>query len=353
MLTLLSLSVHPTGLLQKLRRLLTPTTTLWPVPRLPRHTPHRIDPQFRNQLAALLNLNEITTVKIQPQATGQTGNVYKLDLAEQGRTPHTVIIKKVANSSSYLFYKEILEPLKLDSPKMYGTVETEDGLFLVMEYIPHKPISWTDEERFTRAVNWLVKKDSIIYNNFSKVRESAYMKSLPASPPFRSRIDECLEIVAKGVDLKVSPMISTPLVEAFRNKQECLYELSRCLSVRGRTTVSHYDFQMHNILFASEAKEGKIYVIDWAEPKIDSVCMDLIGLVHCAPTGIRQKVIELYRSQVDCENFETTYAQSELLVDLSELAWTVEMAIKRRKRSVDLSALEFQARRFQGNLANV
>ncbi len=353
MLAFLWSSLNPKALFRKLRQLLIRKTPVWPTPTLRKQTPPTIGPQFRNQLARLLHLNEIVKVRSQLQTTGHTGNVFTLELLAQAGTLHTVIIKKVATSSSYLFYKEILEPLNLDSPKIHGTVGTDDGLFLVMEYISHKPMSWTDEERFTQAVNWLVKKDSIIHDNFSKVRASTYMKSLSASPHFRYRIDECLDIFSKGVDLNVHPVISSHTLQALRDKKECLYEVARRVSEGGRATVSHYDFQMHNILFGSEDREGSIYVIDWAEPKIDSVCMDLIGLLHCAPEAIRQKLIEMYRSQVDFENFGAIYKQSEFLVDLSEVAWMVEMMINGRKESVDLSALELQARRFQNDLANV
>ncbi len=353
MLAFLWSSLDPKALSHKLRQLLIRTKPIWPIPTLRKNTPHRIGPQFRNQLAGLLHLNEITNVRTQLQTTGHTGNVFKVGLLAQAGTPHTVIIKKVENSSDYLFYKEVLEPFNLDSPKMYGTVGTEDGLFLVMEYISHKPISWADEERFTQAVNWLIKKDSIIHDNFSRVRESSYMKSLSASPHFRYRIDQCLDIFSKGVDLNVHPVISSNTLQALRDEKECLYEVATRVSEEGRATVSHYDFQMHNILFGSEDREGRIYVIDWAEPKIDSVCMDLIGLLHCAPEAIRQKLMEMYRSQVDFENFQAIYKQSEFLVDLSEVAWMVEMLINGRRESVDVSALELQARRFQNNLANV
>jgi len=337
--------------LRKLRQLLTLKKPTAVTPVFFKQKAYIDTNRFRAHLSELLNI-KIKTIKTQFQATGHTGNVHKIEFLDYLNNPHEVIIKKVENSSPYLFYKDLLEPFNLDSPQMYGHIKTEDGLFLVMEYIPHKPISWTDENRFKQAVNWLVKKDTVIQDNFNKVRELACVDSSSTPVPLTYRIDDCINIVKKGVDLELSSLLSRHFLQGLMHKQEFLHERATSLSRKGRLTVSHYDFQMNNILFASGEKEGKICVIDWCPSKIaiGSVCMDLVGFIHGAPKAMRQSLIQRYRAQIDFENFETTYDEAELLIDLSELAWMIEVMIDGQKDTINPSAFELQARKIQKNL---
>jgi len=313
------------------------------------------------QLSELLRVERKPRVHVEPQQGGCSDNVYKVTIWDRSGNSLRVVLKEVDDSRPYVFYKETLEPLELDSPRMYGHIEADGRLLLVMEYIDHEPTTWNDEKRYELALKWLIRKDRVIHDHFQTVAESSYMKTISIGPPFLQRVEYCLRVITDAADSTLSSVLPTQFLNLLTRNESRLYELATRVSKRGRLTVAHYDLQMGNILFKSAKKKlltfGKkkdvIYVIDWAEPKIDSVCVDLIGLVHIAPHALRQRLVDSYRREIDFVGFGEIYRDYELLLDLSELGWMAEMMADQKQAYINLAEFERKAKELHHSLSNI
>lgn len=345
LMSLIWSSVDVGRVLRKLGQLLVALAPRRSAPEFKQQSP--IDAtELRAQLSDVLNVH-IEAIKAHFLG-GHSGRVHRIEFSGGFDNRRNVIVKKVDDSFQYRFYKSVLEPLELDSPRMHGNIRTKDGLFLVMEHIPSRT-SPADEDTFIRAADWLVKKDTIAYNNLDFIKRSGLLSFSLDRPPFVSRIDECLDILRAGVKSKsnLSPLLSRHFLHALIGKKEILYQLADNVFRKSRLTVCHHDFHRENILFSQ--KDRKLYIIDWTHPAINSVCIDLVGLIHSAPQALRPKLIAAYRAQIDFEGFESIYEQSEVLVSLSDFSWMFSVIIDGRKQLMSPRELQ-TARRLQNYL---
>ena len=279
---------------------------------------------------------------------GQTGNVHRVQFRDGSGTPRRVVLKKVDSGFEYDFYRRVLEPLALDAPKMHGHVETSTGRFVVMDYVPHEPARWTDYDKHRTATRWLAKKDRIVKDNFQSILDARLMTFARDQPPLVHTIEDCIEILRKGVERNVSPLLSPLLLHAIVRRRQLLHELAAAVFANSRLTVCHRDFHLKNVLFPVD-NPTSVYVIDWSNPEIDSVCVDLARLVLLAPPPVRRELIDIYRSSIDFEGFEESYRQAELIMTLVQFAWTFSPLLEARRHPFSPAELR-KARALQRRL---
>ena len=279
-------------------------------------------------------LSELLRVKVRELRSefleGQSGNVHRVQFRDASDVPRTVVLKKVDSAFEYDFYRRILEPFALDAPKTHGLIVTSSGRFLVMDYVPHEPARWTDYDKFRTAIRWLAKKDRIIHEHFKSILDTRLLNFAPDHPPLVDSIEDCIDIIRKGVERKVSPLLSPLLLHAVVQRRRLLHEIAADIFEKSRLTICHRDFHLKNVLFPVE-NPAAVYVIDWSNPEIDSVCVDLARLVLLAPPPIRGELIDLYRSHVDFDEFEERYRQTELIMTLQQFAWSFSVILEARR----------------------
>jgi glycosyltransferase involved in cell wall biosynthesis len=292
---------------------------------------------------------EIKSVTAEFQA-GQSGSVHRVEFLDAAGERRSVVLKDVEDERDYTFYQRILEPFNLDSPHMFGHITAGDRLLLVMDYIPHAPVRFSAHDRFVQAARWLAKKDRIVHDNFHAIISTGYFTFDSARPPFTRTIEDCIDIIRRGVERAISPLLSRAFLRCLRQRLPLLYDYAGKIFRAGPLTVCHRDFHIKNILFPSE-DAGRIYVVDWSRPEIDSVCIDLARLVLTAPLEIRDRLIEVYREGVDFEDFEAMYDRAELLVALTQFAWGFSVILEGRRGAFSTSEVR-KVRRLQTDLVS-
>lgn len=223
-------------------------------------------------------------------------DIYKIHVEDSNKRMSSFILKD-SDPPDFEFYKDILEPYNLDSPKMYGHIEVDNRTLLVMDYIPHETSDRESEQKYKRAIDWLIKKDSILSKGLNRI---GYL------PCIRSDIwgpDQWLDLVHRGVEAKVHPLLTKRFLEKLKNKfLKIINKLKE-----GKQTICHNDFHIYNILFGEKKRAAEISVIDWTLPNIGSVCVDLARLIYYAPNPIKSDLLERYRSQIHFKGIEENY----------------------------------------------
>ena len=281
-------------------------------------------------------------------STGQSGRVHRVHFRGASGLPHTVVLKKVDSTFEYDFYRQILEPLRLDAPKAHGHVVTSSGRFLVMDYVAHEPTRWTDHNKFRTAVRWLAHKDRLVHENFQSVLDTRLLKFSPDRPPLQDSIEDAIDIVRMGVEQKVSPLLSPLLLQGLERRRQLLHRLAADIFTKSRLTICHRDFHLQNVLFPLE-NPAVVKVIDWSNPEIDSVCLDLSRFVLLAPPPIRAELVATYRSHVNFDGFEERYRQTESVMTLLQFAWSISVILDGRRGPMNPAELR-KARTVQRSL---
>jgi len=299
-------------------------------------------------LSELLHV-EVRNVTTEFQA-GQSGSVHRVEFSDGTNARRQVVLKRVEDGREYEFYRTILEPFALDSPRMYGHVVSEDGLLLAMEYVPHAPVRFSDYDRFLQAARWLAKKDRVVHENFQSIVGCGCLTFDRERPPFIRTIDDCIDILERGAERDISPLLSRAFVHHVAKRKALLDGYARKVFRTGRLTVCHRDFHIRNVLFPV-VETGRTYVVDWSSPEIDSVCIDLARLVLTAPPDLRSRLIQVYRLQGDFDEFESVYDTAELLVSLAQFAWGFSAILQGRRGPFSTSELR-RVRRLQTAVAS-
>lgn len=246
--------------------------------------------------------------------------IYRIRVANVNSKKDSYILKEIRDPSEFHFYESVLEPYKLDSPKMYGFIDVDHRLFMVMEEIPQENNHLDPKKKYELAIDWLIRKDSMAYDKLH------YISSLSLTF-IETKIwgtKQWLELICNGMESGIHPRLTEPTFRLIRtNFNEVEYTLKR-----GRQTLCHNDFQMGNILFRSHKESNRIYVIDWTYPNIASVCIDLATLTHAAPASFKPYLLDRYRSQIDFEEFDEIYKCAESYAKLCDFAWMVDSLMK-------------------------
>lgn len=268
---------------------------------------------LREPLSKLLNW-PAEQIILDFQNRGYSGSVFRIAVAGAGRRAD-LLLKGQADPHAADLYKDVLGPLRLNSPRVLGEIPVDGGLRLVMEYVPHDEPDWADPERFRRAVDWLVRKDAISRREFDYLSSLRYLNSFDIGDA-RERV-EAIALLG-GFDRDLS------LTRQWRQGHGHLdgsLEESQQLLREGPQTITHNDFQMFNVLFGTGHRRGELFVVDWTCPAIGSVCIDLATLIRVAPPRLRAELIARYRERVPFEPFEPIFRAAQFHVNLAMLKW--------------------------------
>jgi thiamine kinase-like enzyme len=288
--------------------------------------------KIKDELSKILNM-EIWQIASEFQHV-RYSDIYKIKV----NNAYSFILKDISNTwLDFELYKYILEPYKLDSPKIYGELEIGHNAFIIMEYIPHEPTDWRSEEKYKRAIDWLIKKDSILSENLNKIASFPYIQ------PFNKTLVTWLEKIQKGVETKTHPSLTYQFFTDIKNE---FHEVISLLK-EGKQTICHNDFQMQNVLFGTGERAGEIYVVDWTLPSIGSVCVDLATLVHYAPDDIKPDLLERYRSRMDFNGFEEVFKGAQVYANLFDFSWMVTALIDGKKETINTDRFNYLLRELQ------
>jgi aminoglycoside phosphotransferase (APT) family kinase protein len=215
-------------------------------------------------------------------------------------------------------YGQVLEALRLSTPKFYGTYREPDSgrLWLVLEYlenaIPLEELS--DDFEMALASNWLGRfhaaSEHCVADKGSppslKIRDASYYMA------FATRA------LAHAVDLDDSFSWLPDLCSTFEDFAASIWTL--------RPTITHGDYYRHNIL----VRDGNIYPVDWEQAAIDLGEIDLACLTYRWPVGVARCCELGYQTsrwpQGSPNDFETVLNAARLTLYLDEIrnvpTWT-------------------------------
>ena len=273
------------------------------------------------------------------QAVYQEGNspgtVLKVSVFDKDQNEHPLILKKQDNDAAYRLYQQYLEPYHLNSPKEYGYIELNDQRFLVMDYIKHIPANWDDSNNYLIAVEWLIKKDLITWQNLDYVRNLDCLGKMEYYG-----VDYWLPEFEKWYKGSTSNHQAKEVWMSVNVNQNRINEYIRELDEVGVQTVVHGDLQMSNILIGEDKSNNELFVIDWTQPHISSVTKDLASLYDNAPEDVKSELIKTYRKQIDFHHFDEVFVKAKVLRDIGYLSWMVWMINEGQKDEIAQNELD-------------
>jgi len=216
-----------------------------------------------------------------------------------------LVLKQVPDTAAFAFYTDVLRPLDLDSPRMYGVVEVDGQRFLVMERVPQLkgiPV----EQKLEDGIRWLLKKDHAIR---ARLRQTA--AHLSVTPSARdAAIPGWVAAVERGLARRRGLLIAGRLTRLLVDHGHVLRELDRVLVTETPLTVSHNDLHPDNLLVSASPRR-RLFVVDWL-PSVDSILIDLVTLVREVKGKTRERLIGQYRSEMDFPGFDRALRAASL-----------------------------------------
>lgn len=274
-------------------------------------------PQTTEAVAQLL-CEEIDDARLQFRGQGYTGKVHQLSVRDRTGRDVEFVVKGVTNDQPLRLYQEVLAPYDLNSPAMYGLFDGGDGLYVLMEYIPHDPPDWRNPTKYRLVIDWLVRKDTITNSHEHDLLERPYIERFDLGD-FDARIEPVRQAVCDELDSS----IRVRLLSALENGHERFAHAARQVR-RGPQVLTHNDLQMLNVLFGAGPRRGELYVVDWTQPAIGTGCIDLATLLMVAPRTIRLELTRRYRAAISIDGFDEIFAAAHMHVSLSMLRWTID-----------------------------
>ena len=183
-------------------------------------------------------------------------------------------------------YRHVLEPLRLSTPKFYGTYQElgSGRLWLVLEYFENAiPLDEVfDESVMALASNWLGRfhagSEGCIADKASvsslKNRDASYYSALATRAlALAGRLDQSFDWLSD-------------LCSRFVDFAASIWPLRR--------TITHGDYYRHNIL----VRDGNIHPVDWEQAAIDLGEIDLACLTYRWPADVAESCeLEYQRSR--------------------------------------------------------
>lgn len=256
-----------------------------------------------------MNIHELALRPVQSRYS----KFFVADLKDTcGHLKKLFIKEHYKESTCYLdfdFFKNVLEPYGLNSPYNYGIFSVDQQSYIVMDFIDHGH-HLSEEEKYFAAVDWLVRKDSVLVEDLPSLSKLSCIELNIWGP------EQWLGLLHDGVRKGIHPKLNKESFNAmYRNFRDIAGTLTG-----GRQTVCHNDFGMYNILFTGKGGSS-IYVIDWTRPTISSVCVDLAFLVNFAPPQLKEMLLNRYRASIEVGWVEDIYNAALHCVRLCRLGW--------------------------------
>lgn len=196
-----------------------------------------------------------------------------------------------------------------------------------------KPV-WGDYLRTKSALQWLIKKDKICQQNTYQINQ---MTSLGKMQWYG--IPDWIYEFEVGIKNKLNSVITEEFLNLLYLKKDQLQNILSSLENSDHKTICHGDPQMGNILLTDESLE-KVYVIDWTQPHLTSICRDLAQLFNYLPENQKQELITEYKKEFNFENFDKEFENAVIIRDLSYLSWMIMMSNEGEDESVQQSEVE-------------
>lgn len=293
-------------------------------------------PSMRRMATAVGRLlcDEFCDLELMFQGHGYSGKVHRLTVRDSRGLKTDYVVKGVSDDVPYRFYQEILAPWELNSPTMFGVFDGGDSLYLLLEHIPHDQPDWSNPAKYRRTIDWLARKDRIAGQRLASLLARPYLQRFDIGSLER-RVEPVREAVRDGID----PLLDARLLRALAHGGAQFRRAARRIRT-GPQTVTHNDLQMLNVLFCNDHRRGELFVVDWTQPAVGSVCVDLATLLHVAPAPLRGALRRRYLAHhSDFHDFPETFAAAQMHVHLSMLSWMIDAMRTGHRRAVHRTKL--------------
>ncbi|KKT15136.1 MAG: hypothetical protein UV94_C0003G0067 [Parcubacteria group bacterium GW2011_GWC1_43_30] len=286
---------------------------------------------LKHQLSSLIG-EELTSVTATYEPTGYTGNVYFVDTVSKSGSIYKLVVKRMIDTKEWNLYTDFLKPYNLNSPVHIGKIKLDRHEFLVMERIDSKLKLLDHKVWLKNALNWLIRKDTVCSKDIKKVSKI---------DPIKQNINTgegWWPIIEKCVSSKLHPLIDKSLYKKLLGQKEVLAEYNEALQ-SGIQTVVHNDFQKRNTLID---KRGVLFVIDWSNPNIGSICIDLARLIEANHENARD-IRKQYARSINVDHFETLLSMAKFRNTFSIFVWMCKAIIDGQREAVEK---EYDIRRY-------
>lgn len=208
-------------------------------------------------------------------------------------------------------YRHVLEPLRLSTPKFYGTYQEPGSgrLWLVLEYLDDAiPLDEQFHDSAMRlASNWLGRFHAINEPLIASNAALPHLKIRDASHYSAS----ATRALAHAGKLDASFSWLPDLCASFKDHASSVWT--------ARPTITHGDYFQHNILI----RDGNIHPVDWEEAAIDRGEIDLASLTYRWPASVTKCCeLEYQKSrwpQGSPDDFETVVNAARLALYFNDI----------------------------------
>jgi len=208
-----------------------------------------------------------------------------------------------------------------------GSIKINQRLYSIQQFISHYDFQWANKDAYDQVLDWLIKKDQICIENLSKFKNLKYLGKMKFNG-----IDSWFNQIQKAISK--SNRINKTLGDVLIKDRIKIQNALRTIETASPQTVIHGDLQMNNILFGKDEFEDQLFVIDWTQPRIGSVCVDLAQLVDHAPLEIQNDLVEKYLGKIPIDNFQSKFHAAQLIRNLCYLAWMALMINEREGSNI-------------------
>ena len=208
-------------------------------------------------------------------------------------------------------YRHVLQPLRLSTPKFYGTYQEPGSrrLWLVLEYLDNAiPMhEQFDDSAMRLASIWLGRFHAIGEQRIASNAALPHLKIRDASHYSAS----ATRALAHAGKLDPSFSWLPDLCSRFNDLARSAWT--------ARPTITHGDYFQHNILI----RDGRIHPVDWEEAAIDLGEIDLACLTYRWPASVTECCeLEYQKSrwpQGSPDDFETVVNAARLALYLDDI----------------------------------
>lgn len=274
----------------------------------------------KNKVLETLGLNQDYKISIK-KCDGFSKKVYKVTL--YNKTKKVLVAVKKSLLNDLLFCKNILEKFNLNSFKLCGSYEEKGGVWIITEWIEYEKINKT--KTYNLMINWLIKKDKIFTKNHKLIKDRF------------NKGEKWWEMIRKN---KTTKLLPRNVYNKILRLKKSWYKINSVLETSPQT-LCHNDFEFKNTLVS---KNNSFYVFDWSRPCVGSLFIDLARLINTAPSNLNKKIINIYKKNFKCINFDF-YLKTAIMRDhLSVFAALCNHINNGYRNEVDIKKFERYAK---------